>query len=59
MSRWIERYCQQAEERYERLDAVLAEMQGEFARWVGPDGMDTRIVDWDATTARPSQPTWP
>ncbi|MCX8564398.1 SRPBCC family protein [Mycolicibacterium mucogenicum] len=19
-----------------------------FARWVGPDGMDTRIVDWDA-----------
>ena len=21
-----------------------------FARWVGPDGMDTRIVDWDATT---------
>jgi uncharacterized protein YndB with AHSA1/START domain len=21
-----------------------------FARWVGPDGMDTTIVDWDATT---------
>ena len=21
-----------------------------FARWVGPDGMDTQIVDWDATT---------
>ena len=21
-----------------------------FARWVGPDGMQTRIVDWDATT---------
>lgn len=21
-----------------------------FARWVGPDGMDTRIVDWDATS---------
>jgi uncharacterized protein YndB with AHSA1/START domain len=21
-----------------------------FARWVGPDGMDTRIVEWDATT---------
>jgi uncharacterized protein YndB with AHSA1/START domain len=20
-----------------------------FARWVGPDGMDTEIVDWDAT----------
>ena len=21
-----------------------------FARWVGPDGMETRIVDWDPTT---------
>ena len=21
-----------------------------FARWVGPDGMDTRIIDWDATS---------
>jgi len=21
-----------------------------FARWVGPDGMDTKIIDWDATT---------
>ena len=21
-----------------------------FARWVGPDGMDTEILDWDATT---------
>jgi uncharacterized protein YndB with AHSA1/START domain len=21
-----------------------------FARWVGPDGMDTTIVDWDATS---------
>ena len=21
-----------------------------FARWVGPDGMQTRILDWDATT---------
>jgi uncharacterized protein YndB with AHSA1/START domain len=21
-----------------------------FARWVGPDGMDTTILDWDATT---------
>ncbi len=21
-----------------------------FARWVGPDGMDTEIVDWDATS---------
>ena len=21
-----------------------------FARWVGPDGMETKIVEWDATT---------
>ena len=21
-----------------------------YARWVGPNGMDTRIIDWDATT---------
>lgn len=27
MTKWIERYRQQAEERYSRLDAVLAEMQ--------------------------------
>ncbi len=27
MTKWIERYRQQAEERYQRLDAVLAEMQ--------------------------------
>jgi len=29
MSKWIERYRQQAQERYERLDIVLAEMRGE------------------------------
>ena len=29
LTRWIERYRQQAQERYERLDAVLAEMQGD------------------------------
>jgi DNA-binding transcriptional ArsR family regulator len=28
MTKWIERYRLQAQERYERLDAVLAEMQG-------------------------------
>lgn len=28
MTKWIERYRQQAEERYRRLDAVLARMQG-------------------------------
>jgi DNA-binding transcriptional ArsR family regulator len=27
MTKWIERYRQHAQERYERLDAVLAEMQ--------------------------------
>lgn len=21
-----------------------------YARWIGPDGMDTEIIDWDATT---------
>jgi DNA-binding transcriptional ArsR family regulator len=29
MDEWIERYRRQAEERYERLDRVLAEMDGE------------------------------
>ena len=29
MTRWIERYRKQAQERYERLDAVLAEMRGD------------------------------
>ena len=29
MTKWLERYRQRAQERYERLDAVLAEMQGE------------------------------
>ena len=28
MTKWIERYRQQAQERYDRLDAVLAEMRG-------------------------------
>jgi DNA-binding transcriptional ArsR family regulator len=32
MSKWIERYRQQAQERYERLDAVLAEMQDDEHR---------------------------
>src|SRR3954466_14465427 len=31
MTKWIERYRQRAEERYERLDAVLAQMRGETA----------------------------
>ncbi|MFP5331084.1 MAG: ArsR/SmtB family transcription factor, partial [Acidimicrobiia bacterium] len=29
MTKWIERYRRQAEERYQRLDAVLAEMEGD------------------------------
>lgn len=29
MAKWIERYRRQAEERYQRLDAVLAEMEGD------------------------------
>ena len=29
MTKWIERYRRQAQERYERLDVVLAEMRGD------------------------------
>ena len=29
MTKWIERYRQQSQERYDRLDAVLAEMRGD------------------------------
>jgi DNA-binding transcriptional ArsR family regulator len=29
MTKWIERYRQEAQERYERLDALLAEMRGD------------------------------
>src|SRR5215212_7253998 len=29
MTKWIERYRQRAQERYERLDAVLADMRGD------------------------------
>jgi hypothetical protein len=36
MERWIERYRQVAEERFRRLDAVLAEMNG------GCEGDDQR-----------------
>ena len=32
MTKWIERYRQQAQERYERLDDVLAEIRGEGRR---------------------------
>src|SRR5262245_15890950 len=29
MTKWIDRYREQAQQRYERLDSVLAEMRGE------------------------------
>jgi DNA-binding transcriptional ArsR family regulator len=38
MTKWIERYRQQAQERYERLDALLAEMQGDGAPTAQPHG---------------------
>jgi DNA-binding transcriptional ArsR family regulator len=31
MTKWIERYQRQAEERYQRLDSVLADLQGNAA----------------------------
>jgi DNA-binding transcriptional ArsR family regulator len=31
MTKWIERYQRQAEERYQRLDSVLADLQGNVA----------------------------
>ena len=37
MTKWIERYRQQAEERFQRLDAVLAGLQGEDAADVPSD----------------------
>src|SRR5215218_10405956 len=37
MTKWIERYRQQAQERYERLDAVLAGMRGEERATDHPD----------------------
>ena len=36
MTKWIERYRRQAQERYERLDVVLAEMRGDEQRTVQP-----------------------
>ena len=36
MTKWIERYRRQAEERFERLDAVLAEMNDPIAPTVKP-----------------------
>jgi DNA-binding transcriptional ArsR family regulator len=36
MTKWIERYRQQAQERYERLDAVLAEIQADEIHADGP-----------------------
>lgn len=38
MTKWIERYQQQAEERYQRLDQVLARMQGKDSDSTGITG---------------------
>jgi hypothetical protein len=32
MTKWIERYREQAQERYARLDSLLAEMRGDERR---------------------------
>ena len=37
MTKWIERYRLQAQERYDRLDAVLAEMRGDRTSHQPPD----------------------
>jgi len=38
MTAWIERYRRRAEERYQRLDAVLAEMTGDMPDQTPPTG---------------------
>jgi DNA-binding transcriptional ArsR family regulator len=38
MTKWIERYRRQAEERFERLDAVLARMDAETEQQQDPTG---------------------
>lgn len=42
MTKWIERYQREAEERYQRLDAVLAEMAGEQPRHPATDPNNNR-----------------
>jgi hypothetical protein len=42
MTKWIERYRQQAEERFRRLDAVLEEMVSTGSTDVGPGDRDNR-----------------
>ena len=37
MTKWIERYQRQAEERYQRLDAVLARLQDDEQQQTDPD----------------------
>jgi len=37
MTKWIERYRRQSQERYERLDTVLAEMRGDQRRSQRPN----------------------
>jgi DNA-binding transcriptional ArsR family regulator len=38
MTKWIERYRQQAEERFQRLDAVLAELDDEDSTTIAKEG---------------------
>ncbi|MEQ6902638.1 metalloregulator ArsR/SmtB family transcription factor [Nocardioides sp. YIM 152588] len=40
MTKWIERYRQQAEQRYRRLDAVLADLQDGEADLTGPSATE-------------------
>jgi DNA-binding transcriptional ArsR family regulator len=42
MTKWIERYRQQAEERYQRLDALLDRLQGRTDSTDDPDNTDSK-----------------
>ena len=61
MTKWIERYRQQAQERYERLDAVLAEMRGRRATHPPPaPTARSSVMSATATATRSrSRPTPP
>src|SRR5579871_4151169 len=53
MDKWIERYRRQAEERYRRLDAVLARMNDEPGRPEGTGHPDEPRLQRDARAAVP------
>ena len=54
MTKWIERCRRRAEERFRRLDDVLAAMPDDpdlFMQWQGPDSLDgSTIAKWDWRT---------